>query len=311
MPGKVFVSCGQSQDEMDYVRPVSEWLESEGFEPYVALAAQSLSDIDAGVIAELRSADYFIFIDFKRERVAYEGCGEVHRGSLYAHQELALAHAFGFPHCIFLRESGVESEGMAKFIQVNPVEFSERADVLPRVQKAIAERGWSVDYSRQLVVPRDPGKSGNPYLYRDHARYGSGIRSMRVISWGVPVENRRADQPAFHAVARLVRIVHPGGREQPSPDRSCLKWGGAVGYDRTIFPNGYEDIDAISLNFDSDGDFYLHSARDISPRGPIIHRARGTYRLHYEVCAFGFPSLEFALRLIATADWETTQVVLC
>ena len=43
MPGRVFISCGQRSDEMRVVSQVKEWLTNEGFEPYVALAAQSLS----------------------------------------------------------------------------------------------------------------------------------------------------------------------------------------------------------------------------------------------------------------------------
>jgi len=58
------------------------------------------------------------------------------------------------------------------------------------------------------------------------------------------------------------------------------------------------------------GDFYLHSKSDIHPRRPIIRNARGVCRLHYEICSFGFPRLEFVLKLHATDNPDTAKLTL-
>jgi len=78
MPAKVFISSGQRPDELPFARNVEEWLRQEGYESFLALAAQTLQDVDSGVIDALRFADYFLFIDFKREKVLP---GEQYRGS--------------------------------------------------------------------------------------------------------------------------------------------------------------------------------------------------------------------------------------
>ncbi|MBL7074261.1 hypothetical protein ISS37_03365 [candidate division KSB1 bacterium] len=59
MPGKVFISCGQVNDEERQIASdVSNWLSNQGFEPYVAIEAQSIQDVNSSIIGNLKTSDY-------------------------------------------------------------------------------------------------------------------------------------------------------------------------------------------------------------------------------------------------------------
>jgi hypothetical protein len=64
-------------------------LRSEGFSPYVATQIQTILDLNGEIIRELKQADYYFLINFRREQITDS---TEFRGSLFAHQELAVAY---------------------------------------------------------------------------------------------------------------------------------------------------------------------------------------------------------------------------
>src|SRR5438132_10277879 len=136
MSAKIFISCGQKLDEERHATAeLSNALTAEGFEVYVAIAAQSIEDVNSGIIGQLRRSDYYIFIDFAREDL--HGCS---RGSLFTNQELAIAYILGFEHVIFFQQNAVCLEGLLKYMGSNATRFEEPADVPDLVIKAVRER---------------------------------------------------------------------------------------------------------------------------------------------------------------------------
>ncbi len=117
---KVFVSCGQAvgSGEVDVARCVAANLVGLGFDPYVAVEEQTLRGLKEDVFAQLADSEYFVFIDFKREALSNSDPA-VHRGSLFSHQELALATFLDIP-VIALQEAGVKrDDGILRFVQAN------------------------------------------------------------------------------------------------------------------------------------------------------------------------------------------------
>jgi hypothetical protein len=112
-PARIFVSCGQSEnsDEIGIAGAVGTELRQLGFEPWIAVANQTLSGIQEFVFDALKNSEYFIFLDFKRERLE----GTSFRGSLFSHQELAIASFLGLELLAF-RESGTKLEGLLAFV---------------------------------------------------------------------------------------------------------------------------------------------------------------------------------------------------
>ncbi|MHC1635988.1 MAG: hypothetical protein ACXQTS_05140, partial [Candidatus Methanospirareceae archaeon] len=87
---RVFISCGQQKgtDEIEIAHRVAERLKEMDFDPYIAIEEQTLRGIKENIFKRLQESEYFIFIDFKRERLYkpkngdFEDTGE-HRGSLF------------------------------------------------------------------------------------------------------------------------------------------------------------------------------------------------------------------------------------
>src|SRR5437763_7178299 len=127
MAARVFISCGQSKDtnEVETARQIGQRLRQLGFSPYIAVEEQTLRGLQENIFEQLRRSEYFIFVDFKRERLG-DTSPSAHRGSLFSHQELAIASFLEIP-VIALQETGVKrDDGIIRFLQANAVPFSDR-----------------------------------------------------------------------------------------------------------------------------------------------------------------------------------------
>ena len=57
------------------------------YDLYISVNEQSLSGMTEDIFDNLKKAEYFLFIDFKREKLVRSA----YRGSLFTNQELAIA----------------------------------------------------------------------------------------------------------------------------------------------------------------------------------------------------------------------------
>src|SRR5262245_16221700 len=132
---RVFISCGRNKqsDEVEIARQIEDTLKGLGFNPYIAVEQQSLLGLKEAIFSQLERSEYFVFVDFKRERL---GAEETHRGSLFAHQELAVASFLEIP-VIALQEDGIKSDdGILQALHTNAMPFSDRR----RVAAMVAEQ---------------------------------------------------------------------------------------------------------------------------------------------------------------------------
>lgn len=277
MTGKVFISCGMHlKRERNAVGAIQGLLKTKfKLNPYVAIAVQSLDDI-MNITKELRSSDYYLFIDFKRL-------------SLFSHQELALAHNLGFGgNIIVLRQKGTQLKGFLRYVQGNPEAFNTMKELLEKVETLVRQKGWSSDYSRNLII--------DPILKRSSVlTYGDHTGQTLHESWSVKIENRRSDVAAVGVVCILDSILLPSGTRQPSPDRGYLKWAGHRDYERTILPKSTEEVALFATRVHEPGVFLL-STLDVVPRQPILI-PNGKYELNYKVFAQDFQMIEFTVAL--------------
>lgn len=300
MAGKVFVSCGQRPpDETRIAQEVKQILSAEfSLTPYLAFKIQSLSDIMT-ITNELRTSDYYLFIDFLRR----PGRAEDLAVSLFTHQELALAHNLGFTDIIAFQQKDCPFEGFIKYVLSNPEPFDSEAELFYKIRQTVRAKGWSKDFSRNLVLS-EIGFCG-PVKYTDD----SGTFVERT--WLARVENRRPDAAAAGSVCILDYIIrYSDGKRIDSPDRSYLKWAGQKGYDRTILPKDHGDIDIFSIHADKPG-IFLHSLADV-PRQAILDE-NGTYALFFKLFSQGFPLVEFSVEVDlkwappAPPDWVNSS----
>jgi len=303
MPAKVFISCGQnSPEERQVAQHLSAWFRAEGYEPYVAIDVMSILDLNAGIIGELKTSDYYLFVNFRREQVIAPDGSTFWRGSLYTNQELAIAYALGFDHMLLLNERDTRKEGAFHFIVTNIPEFQDFGEVLPLVQHAVQATGWNPTYTRQLEAENLRLEAQIPFI--DH----TGPRLIRPLF--LDITNRRPDVGAVNCIGRLARLGLVGAPQHPSPDRSLIKATAFNGFEQTIWPKSSGTFDLLGVSVQNSPQLFLHSALDVVPRNPIINNP-GDYYLEYEFFAQGFPPLTVGVRVHVTNDPNTTSAVIC
>jgi hypothetical protein len=304
MPGEIFISCGQvTINERTIATNISTLLKSRGFNPYVAIEAQSIEDINNEIIGRLKRSDYYVFIDLRRERISgYLGWTK-YRGSLFSNQELAIAYALGFEHVLFLRQQGVILEGIAKYILSNARTFRRFEEVVTLVESEVNTRAWESTYSRNLFTEYIRFFSG--VYYKDHTLPQHQVRQICHVG----VRNGRTNDVAVNVIAHLIEIIPLGNSAFDHVDTTDLKWATQMGYTRNIPPGETVPFDAFALDERNPCHVYMHSLSDTHPRLPIISQV-GRFILRYQIYSENFSVSEFKVELNLTGQIATTTAQL-
>lgn len=143
----MFISCGQTKNssEVDTAHAISDILQELGFDPYIAVDEQTLRGLKENIFSQLENSEYFVFVDFERERLISRGQRRwslhlQHRGSLFSHQELALAACFDLDVLPFQEEGVKPDDGIIGFLQTNPTTFRDRTQLPKLVEEEIRKR---------------------------------------------------------------------------------------------------------------------------------------------------------------------------
>ena len=152
---RIFLSCGQKtskdNNEVEIASQISDKLTDIGFEVYMAIGKQSLKSIKENIFPKLEEAEYFLFIDFKREKL---DTGE-YRGSLFSNQELAVA-TFLDKEVLIFQEKGIKMrDGLLSSIQANSILFDDRTCLLKIIEDKIRELNWNLNWRNELVIQRE------------------------------------------------------------------------------------------------------------------------------------------------------------
>jgi len=152
MNSKIFLSCGQRGKEVTIARKIKSELVKQGFEVHFAIDVQSIPEINSGIIGELKNSDFYLFVNFCRDPIGRDEKDHVeYRGSLFSHQEFAIAYALGFDDKILVvNQKGAKKEGLLKYFGCNAKEFSGPGDCVAVVQRVLKRARWQSGYSRRL-----------------------------------------------------------------------------------------------------------------------------------------------------------------
>jgi hypothetical protein len=154
---RVFISCGQaSTEERHAAETIRAELERSGYSAYVAVQVHSPQGLTENIYRRLTTAEYLLFIDFRRDRLPRRRGEPVFgqkkfRGSLFSNQELAIA-SYLRADLLPLLQRGVKREGILDFIQGNPVEFEDPSELPGLVREEIGKSGWDPNHRRELTV---------------------------------------------------------------------------------------------------------------------------------------------------------------
>jgi len=253
---RVFISCGQQKgtDEVEMAHKIAEQLQKMGFDPYIAVEQQSLEGLKESIFQRLRESEYFIFIDFKREKLGVPSDEVVHRGSLFSHQELAIAAFLNIEDLIAFQEEGVKKDdGILKFIQANCIPFaSQDRHLLPDVVVGkVVERGWKPNWRNELMLVRED---------KDYEDTFHVLAEKTSRFYHIKVQNLHKERTARHCVAYLESVEYPTG-ERETFEAVELKWKGVIHSYATIppssFPSPFRYLDGFFVFHDSPNIAYI------------------------------------------------------
>jgi hypothetical protein len=115
------LSCGQNDRELQIADKVRRLLEAPpfGLNLFVARATNNLYSLNDDVLTRLAYADYFLFVNFRRKVDGFPG-------SLYSHQELAMALALGHRRLLVYSEVDAPNLGIIQLYSPEPAELLHR-----------------------------------------------------------------------------------------------------------------------------------------------------------------------------------------
>ena len=298
---RVFISCGQSKDsgERETAAAIARKLESLGFEPWIAVEEQTLNGIKEHIFETLSNSEYFIFVDFKRERFVEI---DDHRGSLFSHQELAVASYLGV-EVLALQESGVRREGLLASIGANAASFDDRKTLPDKIEDEVKGRlkagKWNSRWRNEIVLE-------SPTTPEDVPSKTPGVnrRFFHII-----VRNRHRHRAATNCYAYLQRATNLDSSETKSYPMFELKWEGYVLPYVNIPPENYRRFDGFFISPESPTQ--LHFSRMFSDRGTIVPSLQGAghYELNYLVLSNDFPPARRSYFLTLGHTIDSTTLV--
>jgi len=240
---RVFISCGQSKktEELTTAKRIADMLEKMGFEPYIAVEEQTLKGVKENIFQRLENSEYFLFIDFKRERLfkgrmKFVDTGN-HRGSLFSHQELAVAASRDYEVLAFREEGVKKDDGILGFIQANCIPFSDRQRLPDAVVEKVKERGWKSNWRNELVLKRSNNDFQNAQNLGVRGRY-----------YHIKVINGHKDRIARNCVAYVEKIRNLTTRATRKPELVELKWKGITTIGVSVAPRSFRYLDAFHIN---------------------------------------------------------------
>ena len=227
---RIFISCGQrSSDEIGIAENIQERLNHEGYDPRLAITHQSLRALKENLFPLLTDIEYFLFIDFRREPIEEND----YRGSLFSHQELAIASYLDKDFLGF-QEEGVVREGLLGFLQGNCIGFSDRTALPELVVRHVKSR-WNPRWQNRLDVQL----SEKLYVEELLEKGNSGrFFHLRVTN----MHHRRV---ARNCVAYIRSIVDSITKEPVEFESVELKWAGYLFPTVSIQPRSSRRLDAF------------------------------------------------------------------
>jgi len=285
MRARIFLSCGQnkSSEEPQIAKDVAQKLtDTHGFDCYIAVREQSLLGLRENIFRQLENSDYFLFIDFKREAIGEETGAPVHRGSLFSHQELAIASFLNIP-ALVLHEKGVkERDGIVGIVQGNSVQFSDRSQLANTISGMIAEKlkkgEWSNTSRNVLTLEAIP----TPVV--------ATVYPVGNVShfFHISVRNNHHRKTALGIFAYLESITNLQTQKLQRPETIELKWAGTPLPAVPIGPETSRKFDALCIPHVVPLKPFFATVSD-STQFSITIDTPGRYRLTYSLVSQNFP----------------------
>jgi hypothetical protein len=291
----VFISCGQnrSSDELATAQAIAAALQLEGFATYIAVEQQTLAGVRDNIFNRLRDAEYYVFVDFVRERLLDSPDSE-HRGSLFTHQELALA-SYLEKDVVAFQEKGVRSlDGLIAFLQANCRTFSDRSALPNLVLTEVRSRGWSKAAQNRLRLELPTPPFMDLTIVDDPAKPQGRFFHLRVV-------NGHPTRAALGCYAYLDRVAEAGTVRPVQYETAELMWAGYVMPNAVIAPTSSRLLAAfyVAHNDPTVPQFQMFT---VSGRFRPWFHGPGSWDLTYRVMCQSVPGTTATYRMTLSSD---------
>jgi len=295
----VFISCGQrkNSDEVSIAAQISNRLHDLGFDPYVAVRQQTLRGLKEAIFDQLSNSEYFVFVDFKRE--ALDPNSAVHRGSLFCHQELAIASYLEIP-VLALQESGVKTDdGILRSVQANPIAFTDRHLLSNVIADEIRQRHWDPRWRNELVLERDvPHQYSRTLLGQHWTRF-----------FHICVRNRHRSKTARNCCVYLQQVTKLDPTTDIPVKQVEFRWAGYSLPNAHVFAKRARPFDAFFLLEEHPTKLEFNvfaTGTDFIPRID----GEGRYELEYVVVSDNFPETRASFILTLASRLDATSLAI-
>lgn len=277
---RVFISCGQRDSrEQNVGMAVKQYFTDRGFEAYFAELVHSSEALTENIFRFLNDSEYFVFIDFKRERLA----GDEHRGSLFVNQELAIATFLQLPGIGFT-EKGVKREGILDYHIYNAIPFEEGTQILAALKEETA--GWNPSSVNELAIRYDPNATTKGTLL-------SNWPGNPPSDWyHLEVLNRNKRKHALSCIGYVTEIHRLESDQKYNLPTIELNWSGIGEVTANIIAGGRRDLDAFFVV--QGHDHVLFHERSLGTTNPRYHLPKlvpGRYEIEFAVVSANFATV--------------------
>jgi hypothetical protein len=258
---------------------------------------KTLLGLTENIFARLRNSEYFVFIDFKREELAGT---KLHRGSLFSHQELAIAAFLNVDAVIAFQEKGVKADdGMLRFLQANARPFIDRDNLPSFVADFVRERHWDPVWKNELELEREPEESSNAMSF-----IRPGL-NMNARYFHIKVYNRHREKLATNCFVYLEKIIRLPDTEIQLKTVE-FKWAGVIIPGVAIAPGSKREFDAFHILHERPTNIQFSTFSDSPDYNLMLPDEAADYELSYVVRSENFPPARGVFRLRLNAQLNDT-----
>jgi hypothetical protein len=305
MKTRIFISCGQRKktDEAELAQRIAKQLNDDfkgEFDPYVAVLEQSVRGLKENIFNQLKTSEYFLFVDFKREFVVdswWKGIlsslrimPRSYRGSLFTHQELAIASYLELETIAFHEEGIPETDGMRGVMQLNSEGFVDRRK-LPEIISARVKERWAFGWKNELTIDLSPESGGGVPQHFYHLK----------------VQNRHRTKIARDCCVFVEKVEDTRTKEVKTFETLPLKWSGSVLPTSTILAGGLRRFDAFEIHQQHAPRIFFVGYTDSGEFRPEIQTA-GIHRVTYAVISSNFETVRITVEIDNTGAFNAAKI---
>lgn len=274
---RVFISCGQkTKREIKIGKSVEDYFKSNEFETYLAEKVHSSDALTENIFKFLRQSEYFVFIDFKREKINKKES----RGSLFVNQEIAIA-TFLKLHGIGFCEKGTKREGILTYHIYNEFPFEDETQIIKRLEKETKK--WDKNSVNELKIIYNPESTSRNITLTNHPQ-------QPLSNWyHLEIKNRNKSKHAFSCLGYITRIKDLNNNTEYEIPTHELIWSGIGGIMVNIMAGTKRELDAFYIiHGENQIRFHQRTLATTNPRYRLPNLPQGKYLIEYTIISSNF-----------------------